>query len=41
MMPPYWALGFHLGRLDYDNVTHARDVMERNWQAGIPVVNHC
>lgn len=37
IMPPYWALGFQLCRWDYSNLTHVKNVVERNLAAGIPL----
>ena len=37
-MVPYWSLGFQLSRWDYDNLTHVKNVLNRNLEAGIPQV---
>ena len=37
MMPPYWALGFQLSRWDYANITHMKNIVQRNREAGIPL----
>ncbi|KAA0198026.1 hypothetical protein HAZT_HAZT009475 [Hyalella azteca] len=35
-MPPYWALGHHIGRLGYNNTEEIRDVVSRTRRNGIP-----
>lgn len=35
-MPPYWALGFHLCRYNYNSVNKTRETWKRNVDAGIP-----
>ncbi|ESO98989.1 hypothetical protein LOTGIDRAFT_114212, partial [Lottia gigantea] len=36
MMPPYWALGYHLCRWGYTELDDMKMVMKRNREAGIP-----
>ena len=37
MMPPYWSLGFQLSRWDYANITHMKNIVQRNRETGIPL----
>lgn len=36
IMPPYWALGFHLSRYGYNSLDNMRTVIERNLNASMP-----
>lgn len=36
VMPPYWALGFHLSRYGYDTLDNMRAAVDRTRAAGIP-----
>lgn len=38
VMPPYWALGFHLSRYGYDTLDNMRAAVDRTKAAGIPQV---
>jgi len=38
IMPPYWALGFHLCRYGYNSAATLKTVINRNRQLGIPYV---
>ncbi|XP_053212192.1 lysosomal alpha-glucosidase-like [Panonychus citri] len=37
VMQPYWALGFHLCRYDYNSTVKTRETLYRNIEAGIPI----
>lgn len=38
-IPPYWALGLHLGREDFNDVATMQAMVDRNEAAGIPFVS--
>lgn len=38
-MPPFWSLGFQLCRYGYKTLNKTREVMQRNIDAGIPLVS--
>ena len=38
-MPPYWALGFHLSRYGYEYLDVMDETIQRNREAGVPVVS--
>ncbi|XP_054771377.2 sucrase-isomaltase, intestinal-like [Lytechinus pictus] len=35
-MPPYWALGYQIGRADWNSVDEIRQVVDNNVAAGVP-----
>ncbi|CAF1070902.1 unnamed protein product, partial [Didymodactylos carnosus] len=37
ILPPYWSLGFQLSRWDYSNITHMKNIVQRNLDKGIPL----
>lgn len=39
MMPPYWALGFHLCRWGYRSTNETRSIAQRMHEAKFPLVN--
>jgi lysosomal alpha-glucosidase len=38
-MPPYWSLGFHLCRYNYNSIEKLKAVIARNRKLGIPYVS--
>ncbi len=38
VMPPYWALGFHLSRYGYNSAQNLREAINRTIAAEIPFV---
>jgi hypothetical protein len=37
-MPPFWGLGFQLRRYGYKSTQNVKEVLERNFNAGMPLV---
>ncbi|KAJ8030862.1 Maltase-glucoamylase, intestinal [Holothuria leucospilota] len=35
-IPPYWALGYHMGREDFDSVAGMQELVDRNLEANVP-----
>ena len=38
-LPPYWSLGYHLCRFNYGSLNHTIEILDKNLEAGIPIVS--